>query len=852
MRSALTLALVGVGWCLPAAVQGPPPEPERLEISAVSEVRDLRELSEAGRSIYVWDAGAEVSLLIGRATAAPTAWIEMDGEVLPVALRTVRGVHHDHVRLELGLPSQLGRGTLEIADGTARIQISLELWRPQEELLRRFDDKGEISAARTSTVDAWAMAAEVFKFRAALAAGEREAAEAAASRWEESARARSLRYSENRARTIRSYVALTAGRTQDAARRALLGAVRAERQPLIASEWASARHHLANAFMATLAGAAAVQSLKEGAEVCRQLGLQALESLLEGERATALARLGRFEEALEVVQAARVEDEMKLTQIEGDIYLRRWEARRDFASFEAAAAALQTSMRLARARGELDLEKERSVELAWAFARRGDADRARSFLGTNIEGIGRGGVIGLPTLTLAQLDLLEGRPRAAADRLEPLVEAPPSRWDKMDLLVEVEGQELLAEAYMALGRTGDAATALETALRHAQRAVESTRTSMRPQALLQRRAHLRHLTVSALAEVGLVERALLLDDQHRRLVLHRLARPAAAQHELADAAEEVRRLLRADSVEELRTLDALMQRFGVSPASAFALPSHEKILATTEALQERLRPSEAIWVGPFHSGGQGIEVRRDHVRVQRGEPTADDLTHVYVVTERLEDAVGWARSLARRARGPTASVIPYATWLLRPRRGLGRGAVIVADPERDLPSARLEGYYVASQWNTSATWIGRGPPSVDRLIEAIDGADLFHFAGHGEVSTPDPWRTQLRLGTGAKLTVGDWVKASPSVRLVVLDGCWTSGGSARAGEVSFPQAMLESGVSSVLATMRPVMDSVASRFIADFYAAGGAKKPRVGWRAAILASDQRADGASGAFILWGR
>jgi tetratricopeptide (TPR) repeat protein len=180
-------------------------------------------------------------------------------------------------------------------------------------------------------------------------------------------------------------------------------------------------------------------------------------------------------------------------------------------------------------------------------------------------------------------------------------------------------------------------------------------------------------------------------------------------------------------------------------------------------------------------------------------------------------------------------------------------ALVVADPAGDLPGAREEGRFVATQLPGARLLLG-AEASRAAVRAALEGAPVWHFAGHGVLTDDDPFAAHLRLAAGERLTVADVLIERPGVPLVVLDGCETGGDSTlENGErIGLPAAFLAAGTRAVIAADRVVTDAEALAFARRFYAAGGTTTPAAAFRRAV--ADGRAAGETftDAYRLHGR
>lgn len=179
-----------------------------------------------------------------------------------------------------------------------------------------------------------------------------------------------------------------------------------------------------------------------------------------------------------------------------------------------------------------------------------------------------------------------------------------------------------------------------------------------------------------------------------------------------------------------------------------------------------------------------------------------------------------ARVLALRARRP-------------PSRGEG-APVVMADPQRNLPSAAAEGTLVAEVLAPRARVFGtsgRPEATKEALWEARD-AMLLHFAGHA--SQRGPWRA-LQLADGPA-DAAELLERRLAPRLAVLASCGSAAATDAEGWGSIAAALLEAGTSFVVATDRSIGDRQALALMKAFYS-------QADWRvepARALASAQRA------------
>ena len=158
---------------------------------------------------------------------------------------------------------------------------------------------------------------------------------------------------------------------------------------------------------------------------------------------------------------------------------------------------------------------------------------------------------------------------------------------------------------------------------------------------------------------------------------------------------------------------------------------------------------------------------------------------------------------------------------LQPRldavRNNGHRALVVGDPRGDLAAARTEAARVgralrAAKWDVSSMTGTIATHDGVRDALAVEGLQLFHYAGHGVFEGRDGWESGLPLAGGTWLTIGD-VLALPRVPdRVVLSGCETARTSTNTvvTGLGLAQAFVVAGSREVVAAMRPVDDALAA------------------------------------------
>ena len=141
---------------------------------------------------------------------------------------------------------------------------------------------------------------------------------------------------------------------------------------------------------------------------------------------------------------------------------------------------------------------------------------------------------------------------------------------------------------------------------------------------------------------------------------------------------------------------------------------------------------------------------------------------------------------------------------------------------KDLPGAERE---LALLDRTYANVVVRKNPSVQEVTADMGAYEALHFAAHAEASAATPWRSGFLLGKGtgddAYLRASSVARLKLKARLAVLSGCQSAGATALAGEgaLGLSSGFLSAGTTTVIATLWPVEDRTAERYMAAFYTA---------------------------------
>jgi tetratricopeptide (TPR) repeat protein len=170
--------------------------------------------------------------------------------------------------------------------------------------------------------------------------------------------------------------------------------------------------------------------------------------------------------------------------------------------------------------------------------------------------------------------------------------------------------------------------------------------------------------------------------------------------------------------------------------------------------------------------------------------------------------------------------VEYALDLGDARRAEGTNhALVVGDPQRNLPEARREAHDVASalarMHDTRVDLLSEDRATHASVMKALGAASLFHYAGHATYEGEDGWDSALPLAGGGHLLVADVLTLpQPPVR-VVLSGCSAAHTASESpgDTLGIAQAFLVAGSDSVIAPTRTVSDTLSTQFAAELYAA---------------------------------
>lgn len=546
--------------------------------------------------------------------------------------------------------------------------------------------------------------------------------------------------------------------------------------------------------------------------------------------------------------------------------------------FDAARprALYETARREARERDDAVLENIAFASLGQLALDAGDAAAARALRdewGARVAA--RPGFSQLEAgLLAAHVDLLDARyPQAlsAFKEWEKAARAESEGLVSDTVLRALHGQ---AQALARMGRRREARAAYDAVLADLDRLARRTDLQQDRSPFLARSHRLfEEATALALADAD-VDAAFDRTDAGQAPALQSLSRRGGAERRspaeqtayaerlgrwlaTRDALDAGRRALAlvnpADRAAERARLEGLRAQLAREfDTLADVHPGERATSAPAHAVRDRLGPDEALLAFTRLAG-------RDHAFLLRpgaparafgptdtlpmllasvcgapalGCPTLAGVSVLYIVPGDVAGTRDLAEPLATAGSAATPAYVPFAGWLLDAGRPAAGAPLIVADPEGNLPHARLEGE------DATRHLTDRGGPAPSALVgpAATQGAvlaalragpSLFHYSGHGVLDAENPWDAHLRLTGGARLTVADVLLVGAPLGTVVLSGCETGGGMAlsRREHVSLAEAFLVGGARTVLATRTRVDDAAARRVLDRFHADGGATAP---------------------------
>lgn len=641
---------------------------------------------------------------------------------------------------------------------------------------------------------------------------------------------------------------------------------------------------------------AARSILTEGLELASQHGLDDDAAHLKLSLATLLAELGQHREALQlhrqVAETSVVRSELdRIAQLIHLAWaeLRAMEAGAVPARYEQPRHRLEAALRRARAAKAPAKAVNALANLLWLAFLKDDQPAAETLLDELAQHphIDDSYARLFVPFARAQVRLRQGRFEAAERAFRALLRLAEREASQSDYLWRATYG--LGQARRGLGDRRAARTLFERALAELNRLARQTDLTRSRALFVQDRRRLYDDAAELALETGRPLDALLLTDRARTHVLRALE----AQVRTDRLAPKAQRTWQARAAEYLSLRSAYERRSReaelTDPAEA------EAFEAETRRMRDRLKalfdaaygyldsvspPEDRTEITPeriFDALGDGVGLitfagvhqRTDSFFVTRGvvehrrdaagisdtwSHRLEGLHHLYVVAGGqvgVEDVLDELAARPDLLRQTSVSFLSHVAALSTDTPSPHGPSVVVGDPDGTLPFARREGAWVAEQW---AVELRTGAVTRAQVLEGLDGASAFHFAGHGVLTAAQPWDAHLLLGRGETLSLEDLLIARPKVGLVVLSGCETGRASplSRTEAIGLPHAFTLAGAGAVLATTKEVADEGALRFVKRFYEAGGRSSPVTGYQKVALASLDEGDDTWRSFFVLGR
>lgn len=477
--------------------------------------------------------------------------------------------------------------------------------------------------------------------------------------------------------------------------------------------------------------------------------------------------------------------------------------------------------------------------------------------------------------------LLSGRPSAALEVFEVMAEEAKSLRNPSASWRAMIGR---AEALRAQGRVEDALRAYEDA--DAFLLEWSVAVALREGRAAFLASHARSLRghVQTLLDAGREADSVVVVRRARRRWLDFLdleARVGALDREVhvkwARAVAEARALRRElDRLQSegwaLADSQRAAHRERVRAVEEASLDALEEALRLSQPRQAELPPlrsgelrlgfarTDAGWMGYGLVAGQPPRVLRLEAegqlpgRAELGRKLFEPFADLIAAAERIVLLPSGAleridlHALPHRGRPLLAHApVVYALDLMEgaPREhGVGP-RLVVTDPREDLEAARAEGADVARLLRSGGGEVQTlaGSEATEAALRArLGAASHFHFAGHARADGGAGWQSGLALAGEARLDTGDILALGQVPPTAVLAGCETA--RTETGVVvglGVAQAFLLAGARTVVASVRPVEDTLLAQFSRRLYAIEGDSFEHRAWRALLELAESAPD-----------
>ncbi|MGW0597195.1 CHAT domain-containing protein [Streptomyces sp. NPDC002776] len=183
-----------------------------------------------------------------------------------------------------------------------------------------------------------------------------------------------------------------------------------------------------------------------------------------------------------------------------------------------------------------------------------------------------------------------------------------------------------------------------------------------------------------------------------------------------------------------------------------------------------------------------------------------------------QDGCGAALDAVVSSYVPGLKTLAHARSRARRRPGPG-GALLVAEPEQELPGVAAATAYAAGLLGAPAPLIGAAATR-EAVLGALHHASWAHFGCHAATDPAEPSGALLRLPSGEPVSVLEICRARPSAaRLAFLAACGTARTAERLTDeaIHITSSFLLAGFPAAVGTLWTIDSTHADHMTRDFY-----------------------------------